>query len=103
MTTLAHETCGRRRDSNRVPVLGVRARFHFRCKDVAAVDINMGCPKSFSISGGMGTALLTKQELLHDVCGIFHYFGEWGDKSQIATIGLAADENLLGVVLGGIL
>ncbi|XP_057497385.1 uncharacterized protein LOC130782107 [Actinidia eriantha] len=34
------------------------------CKDVAAVDINMGCPKSFSISGGMGAALLTKPGLI---------------------------------------
>ncbi|KAJ9163367.1 hypothetical protein P3X46_023044 [Hevea brasiliensis] len=31
------------------------------------------------------------------------FFGEWGDKSQIATIGLAADENPFGVVFGGIL
>ncbi|XP_022938546.1 GDT1-like protein 4 [Cucurbita moschata] len=31
------------------------------------------------------------------------FFGEWGDKSQLATIGLAADEDPLGVVLGGIL
>ncbi|KAK4479873.1 hypothetical protein RD792_015417 [Penstemon davidsonii] len=31
------------------------------------------------------------------------FFGEWGDKSQLATIGLAADESPLGVVLGGIL
>ncbi|XP_015895665.2 GDT1-like protein 5 [Ziziphus jujuba] len=31
------------------------------------------------------------------------FFGEWGDKSQLATIGLAADENPLGVVLGGII
>jgi len=31
------------------------------------------------------------------------FFGEWGDKSQIATIGLAADQNPFGVVLGGIL
>ncbi|KAJ6910590.1 hypothetical protein NC652_021296 [Populus alba x Populus x berolinensis] len=30
------------------------------------------------------------------------FFGEWGDKSQIATIGLAADENPFGVVMGGI-
>ncbi|XP_052311497.1 GDT1-like protein 4 isoform X1 [Populus trichocarpa] len=30
------------------------------------------------------------------------FFGEWGDKSQIATIGLAADENPFGVVIGGI-
>jgi putative Ca2+/H+ antiporter (TMEM165/GDT1 family) len=31
------------------------------------------------------------------------FFGEWGDKSQIATIGLAADENPFGVVMGGII
>ncbi|KAG7032513.1 GDT1-like protein 4 [Cucurbita argyrosperma subsp. argyrosperma] len=31
------------------------------------------------------------------------FFGEWGDKSQLATIGLAADEDPIGVVLGGIL
>ncbi|XP_058069537.1 uncharacterized protein LOC131218773 isoform X3 [Magnolia sinica] len=37
------------------------------CKDVAAVDINMGCPKSFSISGGMGAALLANPELIHDI------------------------------------
>ncbi|GLU04777.1 hypothetical protein SLE2022_219090 [Rubroshorea leprosula] len=30
------------------------------------------------------------------------FFGEWGDKSQLATITLAADENPFGVVLGGI-
>ncbi|XP_009365727.2 tRNA-dihydrouridine(20) synthase [NAD(P)+]-like isoform X5 [Pyrus x bretschneideri] len=36
------------------------------CKDVTAVDINMGCPKSFSVSGGMGAALLTKPDLIHD-------------------------------------
>jgi tRNA-dihydrouridine synthase 2 len=34
---------------------------------VAAIDINMGCPKSFSLSGGMGAALLSKPELVHDV------------------------------------
>ncbi|KAG8384200.1 hypothetical protein BUALT_Bualt04G0093300 [Buddleja alternifolia] len=37
------------------------------CMDVAALDINMGCPKSFSISGGMGAALLTKPDLIHDI------------------------------------
>ncbi|GAV59172.1 UPF0016 domain-containing protein [Cephalotus follicularis] len=31
------------------------------------------------------------------------FFGEWGDKSQLATIGLAADENPFGVILGGVL
>ncbi|PNX99614.1 tRNA-dihydrouridine synthase [Trifolium pratense] len=28
-----------------------------RCNDVAAIDINMGCPRAFSLSGGMGAAL----------------------------------------------
>ncbi|KAK4843199.1 hypothetical protein QYF36_005241 [Acer negundo] len=37
------------------------------CKDVAAVDINMGCPKAFSVSGGMGSALLSKPELIQDI------------------------------------
>lgn len=36
-------------------------------KDVAAIDVNMGCPKSFSISGGMGAALLSKPETIHDI------------------------------------
>jgi putative Ca2+/H+ antiporter (TMEM165/GDT1 family) len=31
------------------------------------------------------------------------FLGEWGDRSQIATIGLAAQENVTGVTLGGIL
>ncbi|XP_020224425.1 tRNA-dihydrouridine(20) synthase [NAD(P)+]-like isoform X2 [Cajanus cajan] len=37
------------------------------CNDVAAIDINMGCPKSFSVSGGMGSALLSKPDLIHDI------------------------------------
>ncbi|GBP76712.1 tRNA-dihydrouridine(20) synthase-like [Eumeta japonica] len=31
-------------------------------QDVAALDINMGCPKEFSIKGGMGVALLYNTE-----------------------------------------
>lgn len=30
--------------------------------DVGGIDINMGCPKEFSIKGGMGSALLTQPE-----------------------------------------
>lgn len=30
--------------------------------DVSAIDINMGCPKEFSLKGGMGAALLTEPE-----------------------------------------
>ena len=47
--------------------------FLFRCQDVAAIDINMGCPKSFSISGGMGAALLKKPDLIHDVRNSYRY------------------------------
>ncbi|XP_046400551.1 tRNA-dihydrouridine(20) synthase [NAD(P)+]-like [Ischnura elegans] len=32
-------------------------------EDVAAIDINMGCPKEFSLKGGMGAALLSKPDL----------------------------------------
>ncbi|CAH2104683.1 unnamed protein product [Euphydryas editha] len=35
--------------------------------DVAAIDINMGCPKEFSIKGGMGVALLQDPD---KACGI---------------------------------
>ncbi|MED6161152.1 hypothetical protein PIB30_058031 [Stylosanthes scabra] len=36
-------------------------------KDVAAIDVNMGCPKAFSVQGGMGSALLSKPDLIHDI------------------------------------
>lgn len=36
--------------------------FIFREKDVAGIDINMGCPKEFSIKGGMGVALLAQPD-----------------------------------------
>ncbi|KAI5704215.1 hypothetical protein M8J75_003074 [Diaphorina citri] len=31
--------------------------------DVAAIDINMGCPKQFSLTGGMGAALLSTPDI----------------------------------------
>lgn len=30
--------------------------------DVAGIDVNMGCPKEFSLKGGMGAALLSDPE-----------------------------------------
>jgi len=35
--------------------------------DVAGIDINMGCPKGFSVQGGMGAALLQKPEVACDI------------------------------------
>lgn len=34
---------------------------------VAAIDVNMGCPKEFSIKGGMGSALLKKPEKVSEI------------------------------------
>jgi len=36
-------------------------------KDVAAFDVNMGCPKPFSVHGGMGAALLKTPEVAEDI------------------------------------
>ncbi|ETV99835.1 hypothetical protein, variant [Aphanomyces invadans] len=36
-------------------------------RDVAAVDINMGCPKHFSVQGGMGIALMGKPDVAADI------------------------------------
>jgi len=35
--------------------------------DVAAIDVNMGCPKHFSTAGGMGARLLDQPELVRDI------------------------------------
>lgn len=35
--------------------------------DVAGIDINMGCPKKFSIQGGMGSALLNYPDKVKEV------------------------------------
>lgn len=34
---------------------------------MAAIDINMGCPKEFSLKGGMGAALLTQPEKAKEI------------------------------------
>lgn len=34
---------------------------------VSAVDVNMGCPKAYSIKGGMGAALLTQTDKVKDI------------------------------------
>jgi tRNA-dihydrouridine synthase 2 len=35
--------------------------------DIAAIDINMGCPKPFSITGGMGAFLLSKPDTVKEI------------------------------------
>eukprot|EP00088_Acartia_fossae_P057356 TRINITY_DN6690_c0_g1_i1.p1 TRINITY_DN6690_c0_g1~~TRINITY_DN6690_c0_g1_i1.p1 ORF type:complete len:443 (+),score=54.28 TRINITY_DN6690_c0_g1_i1:48-1376(+) len=36
-------------------------------QDIDGIDVNMGCPKSFSLKGGMGAALLTKPDKILDI------------------------------------
>jgi len=36
-------------------------------KDVAGFDVNMGCPKEFSVKGGMGAALLRQPEKIKEI------------------------------------
>ncbi|KAL7316033.1 tRNA-dihydrouridine synthase 2 [Mucor circinelloides] len=36
-------------------------------EDVAAVDVNCGCPKKFSVQGGMGAALLSNPDRLREI------------------------------------
>jgi tRNA-dihydrouridine synthase 2 len=43
------------------PDLALQAALHVH-QDVDGIDINMGCPRKFSTSGGMGSALLTDPE-----------------------------------------
>jgi len=38
-----------------------------RENDVAGIDVNMGCPKEFSVKGGMGSALLTQPEKAKEI------------------------------------
>lgn len=48
------------------PVLASQAAL-LVCKDVRGVDVNMGCPKSFSVKGGMGAALLDTPDMASEI------------------------------------
>ncbi|XP_028813494.1 tRNA-dihydrouridine(20) synthase [NAD(P)+]-like isoform X3 [Denticeps clupeoides] len=45
-----------------------RTRWSFRWEnDVAAIDVNMGCPKEYSTKGGMGAALLADPDKIESI------------------------------------
>uniref|UniRef100_K3W5R3 tRNA-dihydrouridine synthase n=1 Tax=Globisporangium ultimum (strain ATCC 200006 / CBS 805.95 / DAOM BR144) TaxID=431595 RepID=K3W5R3_GLOUD len=48
------------------PILALQAAERV-ASNVASIDINMGCPKHFSVHGGMGAGLLRKPELACDI------------------------------------
>mmetsp|Transcript_13820 Transcript_13820/g.19804 ORF Transcript_13820/g.19804 Transcript_13820/m.19804 type:complete len:442 (-) Transcript_13820:70-1395(-) len=55
--------------------------------DVAAIDINMGCPKKFSVCGGMGSALLKDTNRACDIIKLL--------RRNISTIPISAKIRLL--------
>jgi tRNA-dihydrouridine synthase 2 len=48
------------------PILALKAAQKV-CEDVVGIDVNMGCPKHFSIQGGMGAALLSNPSKIYDI------------------------------------
>ncbi|KAI8139713.1 hypothetical protein BJV82DRAFT_625806 [Fennellomyces sp. T-0311] len=48
------------------PDLALKAALTVK-QDVAGIDVNCGCPKKFSIQGGMGAALLTNPDTLKKI------------------------------------
>ncbi|GAB5588315.1 tRNA-dihydrouridine synthase 2 [Umbelopsis nana] len=48
------------------PDLALKAALTVK-EDVAGIDVNCGCPKKFSIQGGMGAALLSNQPVLKKI------------------------------------
>ncbi|CAG8433032.1 6325_t:CDS:10 [Ambispora gerdemannii] len=48
------------------PELALQAALTVK-QDVTGIDVNCGCPKKFSIQGGMGAALLSKPDLLKKI------------------------------------
>eukprot|EP01062_Namystynia_karyoxenos_P062441 TRINITY_DN55320_c0_g1_i1.p1 TRINITY_DN55320_c0_g1~~TRINITY_DN55320_c0_g1_i1.p1 ORF type:complete len:429 (+),score=109.93 TRINITY_DN55320_c0_g1_i1:69-1355(+) len=50
------------------PEVALRAARHVE-QDVDGIDLNMGCPKAFSVKGGMGAALLTQPEKVGRILG----------------------------------
>jgi len=65
LTTYAHEPLVVQLGTSNA--LDALAAAQVVANDVRAIDINMGCPKHFSLQGGMGAALLSKPDTIHDI------------------------------------
>jgi len=72
LPALVYRTCAMERGRNVLQlgaagaVEAVEAALEF-ARDVAGVDINMGCPESSSMSGGMGSALLARPDVACEI------------------------------------
>lgn len=68
----ATHLCVRPRAGARGAAPSLHSHVHCCCRsarDVSGFDVNMGCPKRFSMHAGMGAALLSKVEVAADVRG----------------------------------
>lgn len=54
-------------DEMSVEILLTKLISFCRSRDVNTIDLNMGCPKHFSVHCGMGSALLKKPDTVVDV------------------------------------
>ncbi len=64
---MAHTAVHRYRENSIEYYIYIYILLFSRAKDVASIDINMGCPKHFSVQGGMGVALMSKPDVACDV------------------------------------
>jgi tRNA-dihydrouridine synthase 2 len=69
--SIVYQTC--QDDKNNIAQLGAAnaatalAAATVISKDIAGIDLNCGCPKHFSVQGGMGSALLKTPEVIEDI------------------------------------
>ncbi|XP_025194487.1 transmembrane protein 165 isoform X2 [Melanaphis sacchari] len=74
---------------------------NLRRKDDEDVDIEQQAPKRCRLRFGSKSLLIVSKTLIQAFTMTF--LAEWGDRSQLATIILAAREDAYGVALGGVL
>ncbi|KAK9841162.1 hypothetical protein WJX74_001264 [Apatococcus lobatus] len=84
----------------KVPVQGSASTAHGHANG-SAVDVKGVQKASQQKEGPAGALRRILSPVFMEVCAVT-FLAEWGDRSQIATIGLAASSNAAGVALGGI-
>ena len=67
-------------------------------------DIEGGSSKTRKQNRGLLSSIMNKENLkVFSQAFTLTFLAEWGDRSQIATIALAASKNVMGVIVGGLL
>ncbi len=72
------------------------------------LDVEFGDGDGSKVPAGKPNATIYSQLIVGDAFKVFTqaftltFLAEWGDRSQIATVGLAASRNVWGILIGGI-